>query len=271
MMSGLFAQLVLDIGREWRVFLIAASFGTALELLMPIERHSLMSRVRGAVFQSIYLTLGVALAFAVSTVWWRLGIRPLFHADLTQTVVSDNLFVRGAAFVAFPFFGVLAYDFFYYWLHRLQHTVPILWRLHSVHHSIEELNSVNCYHHFTDQMQHAIFIGTLSSLLYSLSVPQFALVTLMFDTLGKAQHSASRLSFGPLKYIFSEPRYHRLHHSLEERHWGKNFAFATPLWDQLFGTAYFPRHDEHHKTGLAERREPRTLREYLLPRSPGQT
>ena len=31
-------------------------------------------------------------------------------------------------------------NFFYYWMHRAQHAVPLLWRFHRVHHSIAELS-----------------------------------------------------------------------------------------------------------------------------------
>lgn len=59
-------------------------------------------------------------------------------------------------------------------------------------------------------------------------------------------------------------RLHRIHHSREERHINHNFATRTPIWDVLFGTAYFPRRDEWPAVGLMDTDEPRTLRDYLL-------
>jgi sterol desaturase/sphingolipid hydroxylase (fatty acid hydroxylase superfamily) len=74
----------------------------------------------------------------------------------------------------------------------------------------------------------------------------------------------SKISYGFLRYVIAEPRFHRIHHSLEERHFEKNFAFMFPMWDVIFGTAYFPGRDEYPKTGLADQREPRSVLSYLI-------
>ena len=37
------------------------------------------------------------------------------------------------------------------------------------------------------------------------------------------------------------PAYHRWHHAADEEGIDKNFAGIFPVWDVLFGTAYFPR------------------------------
>jgi len=37
-----------------------------------------------------------------------------------------------------------------------------------------------------------------------------------------------------------------------------------PIFDWIFGTAYFPARDEAIRTGLSDRHEPRNLQEYLI-------
>ena len=64
--------------------------------------------------------------------------------------------------------------------------------------------------------------------------------------------------------MIGDNQFHRIHHSLEERHFNRNFGTITPLWDVLFGTACFPKAGEWPKVGLADVPEPKTLREYLL-------
>lgn len=76
-------------------------------------------------------------------------------------------------------------------------------------------------------------------------------------------HSPTRFHFGPLRALFADNRFHRIHHSLEERHFDRNFGAFTTLWDRLFGTAYFPEADEWPAVGLAEVGEPADLREWL--------
>jgi sterol desaturase/sphingolipid hydroxylase (fatty acid hydroxylase superfamily) len=82
--------------------------------------------------------------------------------------------------------------------------------------------------------------------------------------MGQMTHANSKISYGCLRYVIAEPRFHRVHHSIERRHFDKNFAFMFPVWDVIFGTAYFPAPEEYPKTGLANQKEPRSVRSYLL-------
>ena len=76
-------------------------------------------------------------------------------------------------------------------------------------------------------------------------------------------HSPTRANFGPLRALFVDNRFHRIHHSLEERHFDKNFGAFTTLWDRLFGTACFPERGEWPAVGLAEIDEPNGVREWI--------
>jgi sterol desaturase/sphingolipid hydroxylase (fatty acid hydroxylase superfamily) len=82
--------------------------------------------------------------------------------------------------------------------------------------------------------------------------------------MGQMTHANSNISYGLFRYVIAEPRFHRIHHSLEERHFDKNFAFMFPVWDVIFGTAYFPARDEYPKTGLANQREPESVMGYVI-------
>jgi sterol desaturase/sphingolipid hydroxylase (fatty acid hydroxylase superfamily) len=76
-------------------------------------------------------------------------------------------------------------------------------------------------------------------------------------------HSPWRMHLGPLRCIFVDSRFHRIHHSLEPRHFGKNYGFLFTLWDQLFRTAYFPQDDEWPETGVDGLSPPASMGEYL--------
>jgi len=62
-------------------------------------------------------------------------------------------------------------------------------------------------------------------------------------------HADVRIDFGPLKYVIVTPQYHRIHHSLERRHFDMNFSDRLTLWDFLFGTMY-TRFDDYPATGV---------------------
>ncbi|MEK7763409.1 MAG: sterol desaturase family protein, partial [Nitrospirota bacterium] len=60
----------------------------------------------------------------------------------------------------------------------------------------------------------------------------------------------------------------QIHHSVDPRHWNKNFGVKLSVWDGLFGTHYHPGHPELLQVGLldAAPREFETVRSlYVRP------
>jgi sterol desaturase/sphingolipid hydroxylase (fatty acid hydroxylase superfamily) len=228
------------------------------KILAHKEPHPLANRIRGVIFWSIFLA---AFSVALITARWLIdqaGIKPLCTINLTS--VGGHF--GAALLLSFVPFFIL--DGCYYWFHRLQHTVPLLWRFHSVHHSIEELNATNCHHHWTEGLLRVLFIMVPLILLIDLRVPEIPVLTAILGVWGQFVHSNARITLGPLEQVFVSPVFHRVHHSLDARHHNKNFASFFPIFDAVFGTAYFPKPDEVTRTGLLDKREPTTMRRYLF-------
>jgi sterol desaturase/sphingolipid hydroxylase (fatty acid hydroxylase superfamily) len=64
------------------------------------------------------------------------------------------------------------------------------------------------------------------------------------------------------------PAHHQIHHSVDARHWNKNFAVKLAVWDALFGTLAMPGKRETLKVGLpdSDRHELTSVSKlYLLP------
>jgi sterol desaturase/sphingolipid hydroxylase (fatty acid hydroxylase superfamily) len=181
---------------------------------------------------------------------------------------SDNFALAVFAVVAAPFIPALLAEFFYYWFHRAQHTIPFMWRFHAVHHAIEELNVANSAHHITEGFFRLAFMGLPVAVLVQLEVPQVLFISIFLTVWSIFIHANSRISLGPLDYLFVRPFYHRIHHSMDAVHHNRNFCALFPIWDMLFGTAYFPAHDERVKTGLLDKCEAKTISQYLLARVP---
>jgi sterol desaturase/sphingolipid hydroxylase (fatty acid hydroxylase superfamily) len=160
-------------------------------------------------------------------------------------------------------FAACAGDFFYYWMHRCQHRIPYLWKYHSIHHSIEAMGAGTGYQHVTQPLIEAVLIAIPASLFVDHA--QAEKLPMFIGFLGYYIHSNSRLNAGPLRAVLIDNRMHRIHHSREAKHYDKNFGVVTSIWDRLFGTAYFPAEDEWPATGLADRREPQTVLEFLFP------
>lgn len=232
------------------------AFMTALELLLPRERHGLRERLPGLAFWILAAPV-TALSFATCRATWDwLGIAPLVVLPLR----FDWAGMLAAAVLA-PLAGAFVGDFLFYWFHRAQHAW--LWRFHAAHHSVRELNAVNAYHHLSEgPIQAALYIVP-TSLIVADTGAAVPMVTVLLYLHSSFIHSPTAIHFGPLRALFVDNRFHRIHHSLEERHFDRNFGAFTTFWDRIFGTAHFPARDEWPAVGLHEIDQPRTLRAWL--------
>lgn len=239
----------------WQMWLsLYAIFVVAALACLPMEwanRHPWLSYIRGAAYWAIFLGVyTVALVFAQAALR-SAGVRPLLVVDISSVGAGSAVhFLVAMGLTLVPAF---LFDFAYYWLHRLQHAVPFLWRFHAVHHSIEELNAVNCSHHWTEGLLRVALISVPVMLLIDLRVPEIVAMTIVLGAWGQVVHANTSLSFGPLDHLFVSPRFHRVHHSLDPRHHDRNFAGVFPIIDRAFGTAYFPKPGEVITTGLTDR------------------
>jgi sterol desaturase/sphingolipid hydroxylase (fatty acid hydroxylase superfamily) len=128
-----------------------------------------------------------------------------------------------------------------YWTHRLSHTVPWLWRFHSIHHSSKRLSWLsavrshplnNLYIYLTDIIP-----------LFVLGFPLDAL-TVLFPFIAfnaMLTHTNLNITLRPISYLITTPVYHRFHHTLSDQGGHKNFAAGCPFFDKIFGTYYLPR------------------------------
>lgn len=143
-------------------------------------------------------------------------------------------------------------DFFYYWLHRLQHASRWLWAEHMLHHSDENVNATTSIrHHWLENPLTIIFINAP---LFYLLRPPLLTVTVAATILGLTEfsnHMNFKFGLGGFSWLISTPQNHRIHHSRLGEHIDKNFAAFFPVWDVLFGTYYAPKKDEYPPVGLA--------------------
>jgi sterol desaturase/sphingolipid hydroxylase (fatty acid hydroxylase superfamily) len=245
------------------------------ELLMPRSRNSARSYLQGACFVGTAVlvnTLVLTVAQATTGVQQNMPGMPgasqtatLFSLDLGRFTQSEDLGWRVFGWLAATIgIGLLA-DFFYYWMHRAQHGFGWMWRFHKVHHSITEMSATNSYHHVAEDLfQYVAVTLPLTFLLGVSAGPVPWLLIVVVNTHTYFIHSSANFNIGPLRYLLMDNRLHRIHHSREPQHMNHNFATRTPIWDILFGTAYFPRSAEWPSVGLADTAEPRTIRDYLL-------
>ncbi|MFT7595977.1 MAG: sterol desaturase/sphingolipid hydroxylase (fatty acid hydroxylase superfamily) [Paracoccaceae bacterium] len=53
-----------------------------------------------------------------------------------------------------------------------------------------------------------------------------------------------------IRQIISSPALHLIHHSVDQKHWDKNFGRIFILWDRVVGAAYIPTDREEIRFGI---------------------
>ncbi|MGQ0532392.1 MAG: sterol desaturase family protein [Caulobacteraceae bacterium] len=183
------------------------------------------------------------------------------HVDVS-TLGAPNL-VRDLVVMLF---STLLFDFFYYWLHRLQHEWKVLWPEHLLHHSDEHVNvTTSSRTHILEQFLFPLFILGPMAILFKLPPISAFFVALAPTLWGYLIHANVRLGWGPLWWLVTSPQYHRVHHSTAPAHINKNYAVWFPVWDIVFGSAYRPAADEYPPTGVVGVRVRGLGHAYALP------
>jgi lathosterol oxidase len=132
-------------------------------------------------------------------------------------------------------------DFMQYWVHRLFHAVPALWRFHAIHHSAENMDWLaGSRLHLVDV---AVTRGLTYVPIYLLGFDETPLYAYVAFVSFQATfiHANVRFDFGPLRWLFATPQFHHWHHGADEEAIDKNFAVHLPVLDWLFGTCHMPR------------------------------
>lgn len=200
----------------------------------------------------------------------------LFKLIAIATVVASAVMgVLGGPLDGAPKFGaipitialVLALDFTVYWVHRLHHETPVLWPFHSVHHSAEVMTPITVYrkHPIYDvlsQSSKGVLGGTVQGVLLALFVDEIHVATIasvnagyfLFNIVGaNLRHTHIWLSYGRvLEHLLISPAQHQIHHSIETRHFNKNYGEVFAFWDWMFGTLYVPETREVLRYGLCD-------------------
>lgn len=161
----------------------------------------------------------------------------------------------------------LVWDFFQYWMHRLEHRFAVLWIFHRVHHSDTHMNASTALR----QSVGGALLGFLlthipTALICGGNLLPYLGSLLLFNVWGYFNHTNLRLPLGPLTLFLSGPQWHRLHHGRESRYHNSNYAAFFPLLDYIFGTYRKPGKDEWVETGIEGDTSPRgSFRQAFLP------
>ncbi|MDB5935522.1 MAG: fatty acid hydroxylase [Massilia sp.] len=145
--------------------------------------------------------------------------------------------------------ALLAYDFCYYWLHRMGHEVAVLWAAHVVHHTSEYYNLSTALR----QTSSGWLLGWMFYLPMAVAgVPPAVLAGVgLIDLLYQYWvHTELVGRLGWFDRVFVTPSNHRVHHGQNDYCIDKNYGGILILWDRLFGTFADERADERIVYGV---------------------
>ncbi|MEA2900777.1 MAG: hypothetical protein QOH36_664 [Actinomycetota bacterium] len=190
------------------------AFGTLRRRL----QGSATSMTAGLAYLAVKGVVSKALMFGVALAVYE---HRLFTLDWTNPLVWLAIFVGR--------------DFAYYWIHRAEHRVRVLWASHMIHHSLERFT-------FTSAVRlpwmEAIYKPALALWVPLLGFHPiaFAAMGALVLMMGQLQHTELVRRRTPLDWVFVTPAAHRVHHGSNPEYLDTNFGSMLIVWDRLFGT-----------------------------------
>ncbi len=214
------------------LLLCAALFGT-LEKGWPLRAQAFFRpRWMLDAAYALWSPLLVALGLGVTLPLLRAGVAAWVPAWVAQTAAQQSVLFLGVQ--VFLLMEVTLYA-----VHRAQHCVPMLWRLHSVHHSSTTMDWL------ASQRQHPVeSIVTLTLAAIPGLVLGFPLAPLLGLVLLQKLHAVwvhanVVLPQGGWERVVTAPRFHHWHHDGDSLQPG-NYAATLAVLDALFGTLRLP-------------------------------
>lgn len=199
-------------------------------------RRVLVDRSKSTITDIVYFVLqttGMIVLFAALS---SLGLS-YFIVEAVKAFPHLKLGANLPGWAQVLLFLVFA-DFVLYWLHRVMHWSPSLWRLHEFHHAAEEFNVLTSHREHPLEKAISMVVMVVPGLLLGFPTTQFAIVLFLFGGIGFVKHSAIPWHGWFGKYVIQSARDHSIHHSKLRKHHNSNFANYFPIWDHLFGTYY---------------------------------
>lgn len=175
---------------------------------------------------------------------------------------------------------IVAFDFATYWVHRFFHNNPLLWPLHAVHHSAEVLTPLTTYRAhplslIIGAVIHTAILGAILGLVIGVIDPSTTHAEIiainafwagMLLLINNFHHSHIWVSYGPIiERLVISPAQHQVHHSIERKHYDKNYGGVLAIWDWMFGTLYLITKDEKITFGLSEEDDAPLMTQRIWP------
>ena len=215
-----------------------------------VEQHAtLRDRLRHDLRNFLWLLLNVVLVAAAIT-----GVfAGLDHwAETNNFGLVRQLPLRGWQKTAL---AVLLMDLWTYWWHRMNHTLPFLWRFHRMHHSDTSMNVSTAARFHTGELILSRLMWLVIVPTFGVSLGQLVVYNLCLQPVVLLHHSNLRLPRWLdcwLTAVLVSPAMHRVHHSRIRHETNSNYGSLFPCWDWLFRSFCWRSDTENIDYGIDE-------------------
>ena len=214
------------------VIIVSLLFVALWEVCLPRRRRefpALRRRLGNLGFWVANLLIGGVFAAPDSTV--RQTLSSLSGFELPSWPIGDT----GLSLLA----GFLLLDLLQYLVHRLEHSVPLLWRLHALHHSDPDVDVTTAVRHHPLEILFTSVTYWLAVLALGIPVMIVGIHALAVFSTAALQHGNIRLPEWLerlLRPVLVTTDMHRIHHSVVFEEANSNYGAVLSIWDRLFRT-----------------------------------
>ncbi len=208
-----------------------------VSLLLLEQKWPLRKRTRPMLMRAVINLTMTAMVYVIASIM----ISPVAHYLVGTTqgtrfgfvpLISSNTLLQFAL-------GFLLLDVTFYYWHRLNHVIPLLWRFHNVHHIDPDLDVTTSMRFHIVEIAYSSIFRLVQLALIGTNPITFFCYTFFFQANTFFQHSNIKLPIGferVINKIIVTPRMHGIHHSNYRGETNRNYGVVFSFWDRLHKT-----------------------------------
>lgn len=126
-----------------------------------------------------------------------------------------------------------------YFVHWLEHKVPVLWRFHIIHHTDKHVDTTTANRHHPGESMLRLAFTVLAVWVSGASLGLVLLYQSLSVLLSQFNHANIRLPHWldfVLRLVIVTPAMHRIHHHYKMPITDTNYGNIFSFWDRIFGT-----------------------------------
>jgi sterol desaturase/sphingolipid hydroxylase (fatty acid hydroxylase superfamily) len=239
-------------------YLIGIILAMMYSLLFIIEhqyplRHStrpLLSRVLINLILTVFVYITANL-FIAPLIQFALKITADHHIGLLSWIPMSD----GFRFVL----GFLLLDVTFYYWHRLNHEIPLLWRFHNVHHTDPDLDVTTSMRFHPVEIAYSSLFRFIQLTIVGINPITLICYEFVFQFFTFFQHSNIKLPINVerrLNKVFVTPRMHGIHHSNYQDETNQNYSVVFSFWDRIHQTMTLNIRQQSITIGVPEYQQP---------------